>query len=97
MNNHPESFDHMLAAWNERDPNLIRAHLDQALAADIEFIDPTIVTRGIAEFEQNVRSFRLKYPDAQLALSSAWIPITTCIATIGKSSSAATSYYEALT
>lgn len=70
MNNHPESFDHMLAAWNERDPSLIRAHLDQALAEDIEFIDPTIVTRGIAEFEQNVRRFRLKYPDAQLALSS---------------------------
>lgn len=70
MNAYPESFDHMLAAWNERDLNLIRSHLNKALTEDIEFIDPTIVTRGIAEFEQNVRGFRLKYPDAQLALSS---------------------------
>ena len=70
MNTYPESFDHMLAAWNERDLSLIRAHLDKALAEDIEFIDPTIVTRGIGEYEQNVRGFRLKYPDAQHARSS---------------------------
>lgn len=67
---HPQSFDHMLAAWNEREPQKIRDHLDRALADDVEFIDPTIHTRGIAEFEQNIRAFRAKYPDAQCIRTS---------------------------
>ncbi len=64
MNLYPQSFDHMLAAWNELDLEKIRLHLDQALAPSVSFIDPSIVTHGIAEFEQNVRHFRTKYPDA---------------------------------
>ncbi len=41
MVSYPESFDHMLAAWNERDPEKVRGHLEKALAANVEFIDPT--------------------------------------------------------
>jgi hypothetical protein len=47
MSNYPTSFDRMLDAWNERDPGCVRQHLNAALAADVVFIDPTIVTHGI--------------------------------------------------
>jgi hypothetical protein len=70
MNTYPPSFDHMFVAWNERDLNLVRAHLDKALAPEVVFIDPTIETRGLDEFEQNVRAFRGKYPTAMVRLSS---------------------------
>ena len=43
----PEAFDHMLAAWNERDPARVRAHLEKALSPEVVFIDPSIVTKGI--------------------------------------------------
>ena len=39
----------MLAAWNESDPEKVRSHLDRALAPDVVFIDPSVVTRGIDE------------------------------------------------
>jgi hypothetical protein len=64
MSDHPATFDAMLAAWNERDSEKIRAHLDQALAPGVHFVDPSIVTRGIDEFERNVREFRKRLPDA---------------------------------
>jgi hypothetical protein len=67
---YPESFDHLLAAWNERDQSRIRVHLEHALAPDAEFVDPTIVTRGIDEFESNVREFRTRYPLASAARTS---------------------------
>jgi hypothetical protein len=70
MSTHPASFDAMFAAWNERDPSRVRGHLEQALAADVLFIDPTIVTRGIDEFEHNVHDFRRKYPHAQIHRSA---------------------------
>jgi SnoaL-like domain len=69
MNQYPTSLDTMFAAWNERDFSKVRAHLVQALSADVEFIDPTIVTRGIDAFEQNVREFRTKYPEADVRRS----------------------------
>lgn len=60
----------MLEAWNETDPGRVRGHLEAALAADVVFVDPTIETRGIAEFERNVLDFRAKYPDAVLRRAS---------------------------
>jgi hypothetical protein len=65
MNDHPSAFDHMLAAWNEPDHDRVRSHLDRALAPTVTFVDPTIVTRGIDEFEANVREFRSSFPDAR--------------------------------
>lgn len=70
MASYPESMDLMLAAWNERDLSRVRALLERALAPLMVFIDPTIVAQGIDEFEQNVREFRGKYPQAHLRRSS---------------------------
>ena len=67
---HPESLDHMLAAWNEPDTSKVRAHLDRALGADVEFIDPSIVTRGIDEFEANVRAVHVRIPGAEYVRTS---------------------------
>ena len=67
---YPESFDHMMAAWNERDPSKVRAHLEKALAPDVEFIDPSIVTRGIDEFEANVHEVHQRIPGAEYRRSS---------------------------
>lgn len=61
---YPESFDHMLAAWNESDPTRVRGHLDLALARDVEFIDPSIETHGIDEFEANVHEVHRQLPGA---------------------------------
>lgn len=54
----------MLAAWNERDPGEVRGHLDRALAPDVEFIDPSIETHGIDEFEANVHEVQRGIPGA---------------------------------
>ena len=64
MSTLPSSFDAMLAAWNERDPDKIRGHLDAALAPGILFADPDNFTQGIDEFEDMVRRFRAKWPNA---------------------------------
>jgi SnoaL-like domain len=62
--------DNMLAVWNERDLSLIRGRLEAVLAPDIAFIDPTIETHGVGEFEENVRDFRTKYPQAIIRRAS---------------------------
>ena len=67
---HPESFDHMLAAWNERDPSRVRSHLEKALAPDVEFIDPSVHTRGIDEFEANVHEVQASLPGADYSRTS---------------------------
>lgn len=66
----PESLDHMLAAWNERDPDRVRAHLDKALSPEVVFIDPSIVTRGIDEFEANVHGVHGRLPGASYRRAS---------------------------
>ena len=68
---YPESFDHMLAAWNERDPERVRGHLERALAPDVHFIDPSIETRGLDEFEANVHAVQARIPGADYRRSSA--------------------------
>jgi hypothetical protein len=70
MNNPPQCLDLMLAAWNEHDPSLVRGRLEQALAPDVVFVDPTIETWGIDEFEKNVRDFRARYPQALVRRTS---------------------------
>ena len=71
MTPNPSSLDHMLAAWNEQDPDKVRAHLDKALAHDIEFIDPSIETHGIDEFEANVHEVHRQLPGAVYERTSA--------------------------
>jgi hypothetical protein len=70
MHELPPAFDHMLAAWNERDLEQIRSHLDRALAPEIHFVDPSIETRGRDAFEANVREFRTRLPDARCSRAS---------------------------
>lgn len=60
----------MLAAWNERDLDKIRDHLDVALSPDVTFADPNYYVEGIDAFEQMVREFRAKYPSATCAHTS---------------------------
>ena len=68
---HPESLDHMLAAWNERDPVNLRGHLEKALAPGVLFIDPSVETHGIDEFEANVHKVQAGLPGADYARTSA--------------------------
>jgi len=70
MAEHPEALDHMLAAWNERDLDRVRGHLDRALADDVEFCDPQNHVRGIDAFEKMVREFRTSLPEAVCARAS---------------------------
>ncbi len=67
---YPESFDHMLAAWNERDPEKVRSHLERALAPDVVFIDPSVQTHGIDEFEANVHAVQASLPGADYSRTS---------------------------
>ncbi|MBT8214949.1 MAG: hypothetical protein KJP12_06960 [Acidimicrobiia bacterium] len=67
---HPESLDHMLAAWNESEPEKVRAHLEKALSPQVEFIDPSIVTWGIDEFEANVHAVHARVPGAEYRRTS---------------------------
>ncbi|MGL4575152.1 MAG: nuclear transport factor 2 family protein [Burkholderiaceae bacterium] len=71
MSTTPNKLDNMLAMWNERDLSRIRGHLEAALTPDVTFIDPTIETHGLDEFEKNVRDFRTKYPQASIRRASA--------------------------
>lgn len=64
MTDIPECLDAMLAAWNEMDAELIRGHLDAALAPDVLFVDPDNYIEGIDAFEVMVRKFRADMPTA---------------------------------
>ena len=61
---YPESLDHMLAAWNEPDPALVRHHVERAVAPGVEFVDPSVATHGIDEFETNVHRVQRSLPGA---------------------------------
>ena len=71
MPNYPESFDHMLAAWNESDPSLVRSHLEKALAPEVRFVDPSIDVTGIDGFEANVHDVHEKNPGNVYSRASA--------------------------
>ena len=62
MSEYPESFDHMLAAWNESDASRVRSHLGKALAPQVRFVDPSIDVTGIDGFEVNVHEVHAKNP-----------------------------------
>ena len=64
MSEIPNTLNRMLEAWNERDPEKIRTHLDAALSADVIFIDPTHSIVGLEAFETMVREFRARLPEA---------------------------------
>ena len=51
-------------------PGKVRDHLDRALAPDVVFIDPSIETHGIDEFEANVHEVHRQVPGAVYARTS---------------------------
>ncbi len=67
----PPALDDMLSAWNEGDTQKIRGHLDKALTDDVHFVDPSIVTNGIDEFERNVHEVQARLPGAVYSRVSA--------------------------
>ncbi len=67
---YPKSLDEMQAAWNERDPEKIRSHLDRALSPTVVFCDPQHHIEGIDAFEKIVREFRRDIPNARTEISS---------------------------
>lgn len=66
----PAELRHYLAAWNERDPDAIRAHLDRCVAVDCWWVDPLHQHTGVDALEANIREFRSTYADAALGLGS---------------------------
>lgn len=60
----PPALVHMLAAWNEPDPDKVRGHLDLALAPQVRFVDPSIDLTGIDDFEANIHHVRRRAPGA---------------------------------
>jgi hypothetical protein len=70
MPDYPESLDHMLAAWNQPEPSLVRGLLEQALAPGIRFVDPSIDLIGIDNFAANVHEVQAKLPGANYSRTS---------------------------
>ncbi|MDW3220544.1 MAG: nuclear transport factor 2 family protein [Acidimicrobiales bacterium] len=66
----PPPLVHYLHMWNERDPDVIRPHLDRCVADDCLWVDPLHQHVGRDALEENVRTFRTEFPDAVLALGS---------------------------
>ena len=70
MADHPPALEHMMAAWNEPDPDKVRGHLEKALAPEVRFVDPSIDVRGIDGFEANVHEVKASIPGAVYARAS---------------------------
>lgn len=68
---HP-AFALYLAMWNERDPDRVRGHLDQAVTEDVLFVDPANVTRGRDEMEAMVLELLAGQPGASFEVASAY-------------------------
>ncbi len=62
MDELPNCFEAVLAAWNEKDPSKVRGHLDKALASNVLFADPHYYIKGIDAFYDMVKEFHVKYP-----------------------------------
>lgn len=70
MTSHPDALNHMLAAWNEADPDKVRGHLDKALSPEVRFVDPSIDVTGIDGFEANVHNVKASIPGAVYSRTS---------------------------
>ncbi|MGQ0543382.1 MAG: nuclear transport factor 2 family protein [Blastocatellia bacterium] len=70
MKKNANAFQVMLAAWNERNLNQIRGHVDNAIAENVVFADPTNFIHGRDAFEEMIKEFRRKYPDSVVRRTS---------------------------
>lgn len=60
----------MLDAWNEKDLDQIRVHVDKCMAENIVFADPTNFVHGKDEFAEMIKRFRLAYPESVIKRTS---------------------------
>lgn len=63
----PDAFAEYLAAWNARDPDAIRAHLERSVAPDAVFVDPANRVTGIDAIEGLIREAKAETPGATYA------------------------------
>lgn len=56
--------------WNEPELESIRSHLNAAVSADIEWVDPLHSFRGRDALEANVRTLRSNKPDYRFVIAS---------------------------
>jgi hypothetical protein len=66
----PDAVAAMFAAWNATDEATIRSLAERALAAEVEFVDPHYVLRGLDAWIAMVLEFRAANPDAAPARAS---------------------------
>jgi hypothetical protein len=71
MTHVPRSLLRYQAAWNEPDPDRVRAHLDRSVRGDVLFVDPANTTTTIDELEAMIRAARVEMPTARYLLASA--------------------------
>jgi hypothetical protein len=71
MTDIPGSFLHYLQAWNERDVDRVRGHLEAAVTDGVVFADPDNYAEGRDDVEALiVRARSLERPDADYGLAS---------------------------
>ena len=70
MSEAPEVLQRMMAMWNERDLEKVRGYIDEIFCEDVLFIDPGNSITGHDAFEEMVRAFRTRFPNADLSHSS---------------------------
>ena len=70
MSGIPSCFATLLAAWNEYDPQRLRALCEESLTADVAFTDPHYQIVGIDAFIDQVNEFRAKVGQVELVRTS---------------------------
>jgi hypothetical protein len=70
MKQNVNDYIETLAVWNERDLTRIRKHIDETIAENVIFADPNNFIHGRDAFEEMVKEFRLKYPEAVVKRTS---------------------------
>ncbi len=66
----PEALSFMLGAWNERDLDKIRSHVDKCMSDKIVFADPDNFVQGKDEFTEMIIRFRKEEPETILKPTS---------------------------
>jgi hypothetical protein len=66
----PEALSFMLGAWNERDLDKIRSHVDKCMSDKIVFADPDNFVHGKDEFTEMIVRFRKEEPETILKPTS---------------------------
>ena len=66
----PAALNSMLEVWNERDLAKVRERIDAVFSPDVVFIDPDNSILGRDAFEEMVKTFRTRLPEAICSRSS---------------------------